>query len=177
MTIGAFVLAIFGAVLLAGFDPGSSAWLGVALAGLAAVMFGAYIVLSRRWSVRYSLDGTLVTIANLISRGPILLLVEAVRAPSTLVPQQIDPVAAAALLTIAFGSSSTANLFLIGSVRRVPARRTSAMFLLTPIASASISIVLLGHRLQSARARRCRAGPRRDGRSHRIARTTRPATD
>lgn len=112
-----FVLAIFDAVLLAGFDPGASAWPGVALAGPAAVMFGAYIVLSRRWSVRYSLDGTLVTIANLISGGPFLLLIEAIRA----VPQQIDPVATAALLTIAFGSSSTANLFLIGSVRRLHA--------------------------------------------------------
>ena len=49
-----------------------------------------------------------------------------------------------ALLSIAFGSSSTANLLLMASVRRVPARRTSAVLLLTPISSAVIGAILLG---------------------------------
>ena len=146
-TVAAFALALAGTALLAGFDPASTTWLGVALAVAAAVMFGLYIVLSRRWSRRYGLDGTLVTIANLSSRGPILLAIEWVRSPATLVPHSIDPAALIALLTIAFGASSTANLFLMASVRRVPARRTSAALLLTPVASAVIGIVWLGERL------------------------------
>ncbi len=147
VTIAAFVLALIGTALLAGFDPSSTAWSGVVLAGLAAVMFGLYIVLSRRWAQPYALDGTLVTIANLVSRGPVLLIVEWTRSPGTLLPADPDPTAVIALLTIAFGSSSTANLFLMASVRRVPARRTSAVLLLTPVASAIISIVVLGERL------------------------------
>ena len=43
------------------------------MGGAAAVMFGLYIVLARRWGRRYALDGTLVTIANLAARGPLLL--------------------------------------------------------------------------------------------------------
>ena len=40
----------------------------MALAG--AAMFGLYLVLARRWAGPYRLDGTLVTIANLLARGP-----------------------------------------------------------------------------------------------------------
>ena len=79
--------------------------------------------------------------------SPILLAIEWVRSPATLVPHSIDPAALIALLTIAFGASSTANLFLMASVRRVPARRTTAALLLTPAASAVIGIVWLGERL------------------------------
>ena len=75
-----------GTALLAGVAPEADAGLGVAAALAAAVLFGLYIVLARRWAVPYRLDGTLVTIANLIGRGPVLLLVEALRSPATLVP-------------------------------------------------------------------------------------------
>ena len=81
-----FVLAIVGTALLAGFDPDGANLLGIAMGGAAAVMFGLYIVLARRWGGRYALDGTLVTVANLIGRGPILLAVEWLRAPGTLIP-------------------------------------------------------------------------------------------
>ena len=55
-----------------------------------------------------------------------------------------------ALLTIAFGSSTAGNLLLMASVRRVPAGRTSAALLLTPVASAVIGAVVLGDRLSPA---------------------------
>ncbi len=142
-----FVLAIVGTALLAGFDPDGANLLGIAMGGAAAVMFGLYIVLARRWGGRYALDGTLVTVANLIGRGPILLAVEWLRAPGTLIPANPEPAAVVALLTIAFGASSTANLLLMASVRRVPAGRTSAALLLTPLSSAVIAAVILGERL------------------------------
>ena len=110
-------------------------------------MFGLYIVLARRWGQRYALDGTLVTIANLATRGPLLLAIEWLRAPGTLIPASPDPAAVVALLTIAFGASSTANLLLMASVRRVPAGRTSAALLLTPVSSAIIAALVLGERL------------------------------
>ena len=73
--------------------------------------------------------------------------IEWLRAPGTLIPADPDPAAVVALLTIAFGASSTANLLLMASVRRVPAGRTSAALLLTPISSAIIAAVVLGERL------------------------------
>lgn len=146
-TVLSFGVAIAGTVLLVGSVPDMDSVLGVALALGGATCFGLYIVLARRWSRRYALDGTLVTIGNLIGRGPILLLVELVRAPDLLWPAPVDPAAIVALLSIALGSSSTANLLLMASVRRVPAGRTSAALLLTPISSALIGAVLLQDQL------------------------------
>lgn len=146
-TIGAFGLALVGTALLAGVAPDLDALLGVAMALGAAVVFGLYIVLARRWSARYRLDGTLVTIGNLIGRGPVLLVFEAIRSPATLFPSDADPVAVLALLSIALGSSSTANLLLMASVRRVAAGRASAALLLTPISSAALGAILLADHL------------------------------
>jgi len=116
------------------------------MAASAAVMFGLYMVLARRWGHRYALDGTTITIANLIGRGPLLLAIELVRSHGSVVSGAPDLAAVIALLSIAFGSSSTANLLLMASVRRVPARRTSAALLLTPISSAILGALLLGDR-------------------------------
>ncbi len=147
MTAAAFGLALVGTALLAGVDPSATSLAGVAFASAAAVCFGLYMVLARRWGSRYALTGSLITIANLIGRGPILLLFEFVRAPGTLIPPHPEPAAVIALLSIAFGASSTANLLLMVSVRHVPARRTSAALLLVPISSAVIGMVLLGESL------------------------------
>ncbi len=143
-TLVAFAVAVIGTGLLAGVDPTATSSLGVAFAVGAALMFGLYLVLARRWGTRYALNGTIVTIANLVGRGPILLAIELVRSPGTVVPANPDPAAVVALLTIAFGASSTANLLVMSSVRRVPARRTSAALLLTPVSSAVIGVLVLG---------------------------------
>jgi drug/metabolite transporter, DME family len=146
-TLVAFLLAFVGTALLAGTVPAGEAAVGVVIALGSAAMFGLYLVLARRWGVRYRLDGTLVTIANLVGRGPILLVAALLLDPEGVVPATPDPAAVAALLTIAFGSSMTGNLLLMASVRRIPAARTSAALLLTPVASAAIAAILLGERL------------------------------
>jgi drug/metabolite transporter (DMT)-like permease len=143
----AFVLAFLGTALLAGSVPAGEAAAGVVIALGSAAMFGLYLVLARRWGARYRLDGTLVTIANLIGRGPVLLAAALVLDPAGVAPSDPDPGAVAALLTIAFGASMTGNLLLMASVRRIPAARTSAALLLTPVASAAIAAILLGERL------------------------------
>jgi probable blue pigment (indigoidine) exporter len=149
-TVGAFAIALVGTALIAGVGPGAetlTSLAGVALGVLAAVSFGLYIVLARRWSGPYGLDGTLVTIASLTGRGPFLLLIELVVGSGPLVPPSPDPAAVVALLSIAFGASSTANLLLLASVRRVPAARTSAALLLVPVSSAVLGAVLLADQL------------------------------
>lgn len=146
-TILAFGLAFTGTALLAGAVPTGTPAAGVVLALVSAAMFGLYVVLARRWGVRYGLDGTLITIANLIGRGPVLLVAALIMDPARVVPATPDPAAIVALLTIVFGSSTSGNLLLMASVRRVPAGRTSAALLLTPVASAVIAAVVLGERL------------------------------
>ncbi len=146
-TVVAFVLAFAGTVLLAGTVPTGVPPGGVLLALAAAAMFGLYVVLARRWSRPYHLDGTLITIGNLVGRGPVLLVAAAVLNPGPVIPAQPDPAAVVALLTIVFGSSTSGNLLLLAAVRRVPAGRASAALLLTPVASAVIAAVVLGDRL------------------------------
>ena len=143
----AFVLAFAGTALLAGTTPAGIPIAGALIAFLSAAMFGLYIVLARRWSVPYHLDGTLVTIANLIGRGPILLVIALSTNPAGVLPASPDPTAILAVLFVAVGSSSSGNLLLMASVRRVPAARTGGALLLTPLASAVIAAVLLGDHL------------------------------
>ena len=146
-TVGAFVLALCGTALLAGTAPLGAPLAGIAMAFAGATMFGLFLVLARRWSGRYRLDGTLVTIANLVARGPALLAVAAAVEPRPLIPPNLDPAAILALISIVVGASSTGSLLVMASVRRVPAGRTSAALLLTPVSSALIAAVVLGERL------------------------------
>jgi DME family drug/metabolite transporter len=146
-TLVAFGLAFSGTALLAGAVPTGAPAGGILLALVSASMFGLYMVLARLWGASYRLDGTLVTIANLVGRGPILLLAAVVLDPGGVMPAGPDPAAVVALLTIVFGSSTSGNLLLMASVRRVPAGRTSAALLLTPVSSAVIAAVVLGERL------------------------------
>lgn len=146
-TFLAFALAFSGTALLAGAVPTGAPITGILLALVSAAMFGMYVVLARLWGVRYRLDGTLVTIANLIGRGPILLVAALILDPGRVIPADPDPAAVVALLTIVFGSSTSGNLLLMASVRRVPAGRTSAALLLTPVSSAVIAAVVLDERL------------------------------
>jgi DME family drug/metabolite transporter len=146
-TVVAFALALVGTGLLAGAVPTGAPIAGVALGLVGAAMFGLYLVLARRWSVRYALDGTLITIANLIGRGPVLLGVAVLVAPNSIVTAQPDAAVIVAFLTLVFGSSTTANLLLMAAVRRVSAGRASGALLLTPVSSAVIAAAILGERL------------------------------
>ena len=146
-TIAAFGLAFVGTAFLAGTVPTGTPVAGVLLALASAAMFGLYVVLARRWSRPYQLDGTLITIANLVGRGPVLLAAAVVLDPGSVIPADPDPAAVIALLTIVFGSSTSGNMLLMAAVRRVPAGRASAALLLTPVASAVIGAVVLDDRL------------------------------
>jgi drug/metabolite transporter (DMT)-like permease len=145
--IVAFVLAFIGTALLAGTTPAGIPISGALIALTTAAMFGLYIVLARRWGAPYRLDGTLIAVASLIGRGPIILVFALLTDPTGVLPAAPDPAAVAAVLFIAVGSSSSGNLLLLASVRRVAAARTGGALLLTPVASAVIAAVLLGDHL------------------------------
>ena len=147
VSIGAFALALVGTVLLAAVDPTGQPAAGVIFAFASAAMFGLYLVLARRWIQPYRLDGTLITIANLVGRGPVLLVAAVMFDRGPLVPGNPDPGAVIALVSIMLGSSTTGNLLLMASVRRVAAARTSAALLLTPVASALLAALVLSERL------------------------------
>jgi len=145
------VLALFvslvGTALLAGFAPLGGSAVGIAFGVVAAVSFGLYLVFARRWGPTHGLTGTLVALAILTGRGPILLVVELLREPASLAPANPDPAALLAMAYLVIGPMLIAQLLIVASVARVPARRTSASLLLTPLCSAIGAFVLLGDRL------------------------------
>ena len=62
--LAGFVLALLGTALLAELDPDATDVAGMAWGLVAALSFALYLVLARRWSTRYRLDGLTVAFAN-----------------------------------------------------------------------------------------------------------------
>ena len=147
VVVAALILSLVGTALLAGFAPLGSSALGILFGVTAAVSFGLYLVNARRWGPPHGLTGTIVVLALLFGRGPLLLLVELVREPASLLPAHPDPAALLAIAYLVIGPMLVAQIFIVASVGRVPARRTSASLLLTPLCSAIGAYVLLGDRL------------------------------
>lgn len=147
MVVIALGVSLVGTALLAGFAPLGGSVLGVAFGVIAAVSFGLYLVFARRWGPIHGLRGTIVVVALLLGRGPVLLLVELIREPASLAPSNPDPASLLALAYLAIGPMLIAQLLIVASVARVPARRTSASLLLTPLCAAIGAYFLLGDRL------------------------------
>ena len=147
MVVVALGVSLAGTALLAGFAPLGGSALGVAFGVVAAVSFGLYLVFARRWGPTHGLTGTVVVLALLFGRGPILLLVELLREPASLAPSNPDPVSLLSIAYLVIGPMLVAQIFIVASVARVPARRTSASLLLTPLCAAIGAYVLLGDRL------------------------------
>ena len=76
-----------------------------------------------------------------------LLAVELVREPATLIPAGPGVDSLLAMVYLTLGPFLIAQILVLASVARVPARRTSASLLLTPLCSALVAAILLGDRL------------------------------
>jgi DME family drug/metabolite transporter len=150
VALGSFVVAIIGTALLA--DPGSihGSVDGVVMALMAALGFGLYLVLARKWAGRPGLGGTSMAMAILVGRGPVLLLLVALTQPSALTPGGVDVPVALAMTYLALVPSALAQVLILVSTRRIAARRTSAWLLLTPLTSAVLAMTLLGETPSSA---------------------------
>jgi drug/metabolite transporter (DMT)-like permease len=151
--IVAFVVALAGTALLAGFDPGSGRPFGLGPgigAGLmAAGAFALYLVLTRRWARALGLPGAAVAVANFAACA-VVLVPAALIAGESPVPDVGAPdtgLAILALTWLAVGASLAAQLLLIAGVRRLPARSSSAVLLLNPLAASVFAALLLGERL------------------------------
>lgn len=144
LALGSFALAIAGTALLA--DPGAlhGSVEGVLIALGAALCFGLYLVHARKWAGVRGMGGTSMALAVLVGRGPLLLIIEAVREPAGLTPSRVDLPVLLAMAYLAIVPSALAQLFILASTRRIAARRTSAWLLLTPLTSAALALVLLG---------------------------------
>lgn len=140
---GAFLLAVVGTALLA--DPGSlhGSLEGIGFALIAAVGFGSYLILARRWATVPGLGGSSMALAIVTGRGPLLLVIVALTDPGALTAPHLDLAAIVAMAYLAFVPGGISQVLILVSTRLVPARRTSAWLLLTPLTSAFLATTLL----------------------------------
>ena len=140
--LGGFVVALVGTALLAELAPPGDTLGGLAAGGLAAVSYGLYLVLIRRWSRAIQAGPLAVTLANTgmaaAGLGAFILL----RDPSSFLPRATPPevVVATAWLVLV---SAAGTLLVTAALRRVEARLVSSMLLLNPVTATILAALLL----------------------------------
>jgi drug/metabolite transporter (DMT)-like permease len=146
--VAGFALALAGTGLLAELDPGRGAG-GIGAGLVAAVSYALFLVLSRRWSRPFGLGPPTVSLATtgLTAVGLFVALLVAGSA-GAIVPPSVRPDALVALAWLAL-VAVVAQVLVVGAVRRIDARRSSAFLLLNPLAATLLGAVLLGERLSA----------------------------
>ena len=147
--LAGFVVALAGTALLAEIGSGAPSAGGVATALFGACAFAGYLLLSRRWSAEHDLRGGLIAETNFVATAAVALAAIVVLPVGSVLPATIEPGAVAALVWLAIGPGAAAQLLLVASVRRIPARRSSAFLLLNPVTATVLAAILLGERLSA----------------------------
>ena len=143
--LAGFVLALFGTALLAELDPNGTDVVGMGWGFLAALSFALYLVLARRWSAPYGLDGGTVAFSigslTAVVLGGFVLATD----PALLVPTAPSVEAVVAMGWLA-AVAALGPVLMVASVRLIPAARSAAFLLLNPITATILAVVLLGER-------------------------------
>jgi drug/metabolite transporter, DME family len=143
--LAGFVLALLGTALLAELDPDATDVAGMGWGVLAATSFALYLVLARRWSSAYRLDGLTVAFSTgaltALVLGGFALLTDAASLAPTDPPVEAGVAMAWLAMVAALGP-----VLMVASVRIIPAARSAAFLLLNPITATILAVVLLGER-------------------------------
>jgi len=145
------LMAFAGILLLAGFDPVGLDMLGLLIGLTVAVFLGLFLLLVRRWSAGWGLSALRITAANFGVLSLVALPVAFHNDPAGLLPPAGLPVWLA-MAWLVLGPGVLANLFVLGSVRRLPAHESSAYLMLSPLAAALLAAWLLDERLVPVQA-------------------------
>ncbi len=143
--LAGFVLAVIGTAMLAELAPDATDAVGVGWGVLAAVSFATYLVLTRRWSRPYRLDGMAVALANAMVTAVVLGTFLLATDPGSLTPSAPPAQALAALGWMALVAAA-GPILTVASLRRIPAARSAAFLLLNPITATILAVLLLGER-------------------------------
>jgi drug/metabolite transporter (DMT)-like permease len=144
--LAGFVLALIGTALLAELDPSGTDIAGIGWGVLAASSFALYLVLARRWSRPFRLEGVMVALStgvlSAVVLGGFVLMTDA----GSLLPPRPPAEAIVALGWMA-AVAALGPVLTVASVRRIPAARSAAFLLLNPITATVLAVILLGERL------------------------------
>jgi drug/metabolite transporter (DMT)-like permease len=140
--LAGFVLALVGTALLAELDPDATDVVGMGWGILAALSFALYLVLARRWSARYRLDGLTVAFANCALAAVVLGGFVLATDPVLLAPADppVEAIVAMAWLAIV---AAMGPVLMVASVRLIEAARSAAFLLLNPITATVLAAILL----------------------------------
>jgi len=147
----ALLAALIGTFLLSDLELRGESLEGIGIALLAAMAYGLFLVLSRRWGVRYGLVGSVVGIATL-SVSSVVAFAAVVILHEPVWPLVVRPDAALALVWLAIGPGAAAAVLIVAGMRHLEARRASVFLLLNPPTAALVSFLLLGERLSVVQA-------------------------
>lgn len=146
--IAGFVIALAGTALLAELRADERTLLGVGVGFVAAIAFALYLVLSRRWAMTHDVKGAPIAFTVALMAAAVLFPIALVAESGTILPPAPEPAALVALVWMGLGPSFMAQLLMLDSVRRVPARASSAFLLLNPPTAALTAFLLLGEKLE-----------------------------
>jgi drug/metabolite transporter (DMT)-like permease len=145
-TLAALLVALLGTLLLGNLRLDWQTAVGIGLGLVAAVAFGLFLVLSRRWTTVYRLSGPTVAVAAM-SAGALAGLLGSAFTGAQLLPDDPRPDAWLALAWLGVGPGAMASVMVVASTRRLAARHASAFLLLNPPTAALLALPLLGQGL------------------------------
>lgn len=146
-TVVALCLAVAGTVGLLGDGVGGVDAVGIGLAALAALSFGLYMVLARKWLTPHRMSPIIVNAVGMLLRAVILgALVLAT--PIDLGAPEPTAEAIAGVVWVALAANVSATLLVLYSVRRVRVAVSASMLVAVPLSSVLIGRVLVGHALE-----------------------------
>ncbi len=143
--LAGLVLALLGTALLAELDPNGTDAAGIGWGIVAAVSFALYLVLARRWSAPYGLDGLTVACCNGALAALVLGGLVLATDPALLTPTAPSAEAVVAMIWLA-AVAALGPILTVASVRLIQAARSAAFLLLNPITAIILAVPLLGER-------------------------------
>lgn len=143
--VAGFVVALVGTALLAELGPSRSALVGLLAGGVAAVSFGLYLVLIRRWSRVIDVGplGISLTTAGVAATG--LAIGLGLFQPRSMLPSRVAPDVIVATGWLVFVTVS-GPIFATIALRRIEAALASSLLLINPITATILSALLLAER-------------------------------
>ena len=142
----ALFVALVGTTLLSDMLNGRGNPAGVGMALLAALSFGVFLVLSRRWSAPFQLSSLTIGLASM-GASTLVAGAVAVVAGDPIIRETVPLHAVLAATWVAVGPGAAASVLVVIGMRRLRAQEASLLLLLNPPTAAILAYAVLGERL------------------------------
>ena len=143
--IAGFAVALVGTALLAELAPSAASLGGLAAGGMAAVSYGFYLVLVRRWSSAIQVGPVGISLASAGTATVALAIILAALDPHAALPTSSSASVIVATIWLVF-VMAVGPLLVTAALRRIEAGLASSLLLLNPITATALAAILLHER-------------------------------